>query len=78
MKVNIAGTDYGMDKLTAMRSAMCAFGEGEPRMGLAPAGELVLSLYLDSASVPRMAKVRPFVRVVNDKKQSEWLQKGVF
>ena len=56
-----------MDKLTAMRSACSAFGEGEPRMGLAPAGELVLSLYLDSASVPRMAKVRPFVRVVNDR-----------
>ena len=78
VKVNIAGTDYGMDKLTAMRSSASAFGEGEPRMGLAPSGELMLSLYLDSASVPRMAKVRPFVRVVNDKKQSEWLQKGVF
>ena len=34
--------------------------------------------YLDSGSVPRMAEIRPYFRVVNDSRQSEWIAKGVY
>ena len=78
VKVNIAGTDYGMNVLTSLNSRRSAFGSGSPRLGLAPAGELSLSLYLDSGSVPRMAEIRPYFRVVNDSRQSEWIAKGVY
>ena len=78
VKVNIAGTDYGMDVLTSLNSCRSVFGTGSPRLGLAPAGELSLSLYLNSASVPRMAEIRPYFRVVNDTRQSEWIAKGVY
>jgi len=71
VKVNISGTDYGMNVLTSVSSNRSVFGSGSPRLGLAPAGELSLSLYLDSASVPRMAEIRPYFRVVNDSRQSE-------
>ena len=76
-KVNIAGTDYGMNVLTSLNSRRSVFGSGSPRLGLVPAGELPLSLYLDSGSVPRMAEIRPYFRVVNDSRQSEWIAKGV-
>ena len=78
VKVNISGTDYGMNVLTSLNSRCSVFGSGSPRLGLAPAGELSLSLYLDSGSVPRMAEIRPYFRVVNDSRQSEWISKGVY
>ena len=78
VKVNIGSTDYGMNVLTSLNSNRSVFGSGSPRLGLAPAGELSLSLYLDSGSVPRMAEIRPYFRVVNDTQQSEWIAKGVY
>ena len=78
VKVNISGTDYGMNVLTSVGSNRSVFGSGSPRLGLAPAGELALSLYLDSGAVPRMAEIRPYFRVVNDTRQSEWISKGVY
>jgi len=73
-----SSTDYGMNVLTSLNSYRSVFGSGSPRLGLAPAGELSLSLYLNSASVPRMAEIRPYFRVVNDTQQSEWIAKGVY
>ena len=78
VKVNIGSTDYSMNVLTSLNSCRSVFGSGSPRLGLAPAGELSLSLYLNSASVPRMAEIRPYFRVVNDTQQSEWIAKGVY
>ena len=78
VKVNISGTDYGMNVLTSVSSNRSVFGSGSPRLGLAPAGELALSLYLDSGAVPRMAEIRPYFRVANDSQQSEWIAKGVY
>jgi len=43
VKVNIAGTDYGMNILTSLNIRRSAFGSGSPRLGLAPAGELSFS-----------------------------------
>ena len=73
-----SSTDYGMNVLTSIASNRSVFGSGSPRLGLAPAGELSLSLYLDSGAVPRMAEIRPYFRVVNDTRQSEWISKGVY
>jgi len=78
VKVNISGTDYGMNVLTSVSSNRSVFGSGSPRLGLAPAGELALSLYLDSGAVPRMAEIRPYFRVANDTRTSEWISKGVY
>lgn len=78
VKVNIGGTDYGMDVLTSAKSNLNVFGSATPQIGLAPSGALSLSLYVDSGDVPRMAAVRPYFRVVNDTRQSEWIAKGVY
>ena len=81
VKLRIAGRDYGMDVLASLRTGLAPFGTGSPRMGLAPAAELTASLYLDSAAVPRMAELRPYVRLVSSDDPSlasEWLPQGVF
>ena len=78
VKVNISGTDYGMDVLTSVKNSLHAFGSETPQIGLAPSGKLALSLYVESGAVPRMATVRPYFRVVNDVRQSEWIAKGVY
>ena len=78
VKLNIAGADYGMDALTSLRVSLAPFGSGSPSIGLAPAAEISASLYLASSNVPRMATLRPYVRIVNDTQQSEWLPQGVY
>ena len=79
VRVSVAGTFYGMDAVTSLRTRRAAFGDGSPTPGLAPAGEITLSLFADSSSVPRTAELRPYVRAVNDDgDQSEWIPKGVY
>ena len=78
VKLSIAGTDCGMDVLTSLRTGLAPFGTGSPAVGMAPAAEISASLYLASSAVPRMATLRPYVRIVNDTQQSEWLPQGVF
>ena len=73
-----SSTDYGMNVLTSVSSNRSVFGSGSPRLGLAPAGELALSLYQESGAVPRMAEIRPYFRVANDTRTSEWISKGVY
>ena len=81
VKLNIAGTDYGMDVLASLKTSVAPFGTGSPVIGLAPAAEITASLYLASSSVPRMATLRPYVRLVSSDDPavvSEWLPQGVF
>ena len=81
VKLNIAGRDYGMDVLASLKTSLAPFGTGAPSIGLAPAAEITASLYLDSASVPRMARLQPYVRIVSTDDPtliSEWLPQGTF
>ena len=43
VKVNISGTDYGMNVLTSLSSNRSVFGSGSPRLGLAQAGKLIVT-----------------------------------
>ncbi len=53
VKLFIAGIDYGMDVLAALKISRTAFGSDSPCLGLAPAGELSVSLYASFTSIPR-------------------------
>ena len=78
VKVDIAGTEYGMDTLTKLRTARAPFGTGTPALGKAVAGELELSVYASSAAIPRMAVIRPYIRIRDLSRVSERLPKGVY
>ena len=53
------------------------FGE-EPAVGLCLSGEIELSMLKPSETIPRMAEIRPQVRVTNGTSTSEWIPQGTY
>lgn len=77
-KVNIGGTDYGENVLMSVNASYRVFSEEQPTVGGCLAGELTVKMIAPSSSIPRMATVRPYVRVTDGTQMSEWLPQGVF
>lgn len=77
VKINIAGVDYGQDKIVALSTSGGLFAEGTLGAGGAVAGEIDLQLY-DPGPIPKMAKLIPYYRFVAGNQVSEWIQKGVY
>lgn len=77
VKINIAGADYGQDKIVSLSTSGGLFAEGTLGAGGAVAGEIDLQLY-DPGSIPKMAKLIPYYRFVAGNQVSEWIQKGVY
>lgn len=77
IKINIAGVDYGQDKIVSLSTSGGLFAEGTLGAGGAVAGEIDLQLY-DPGSIPKMAKLIPYYRFVAGNQVSEWIQKGVY
>jgi len=81
VKLNIAGTDYGMDILAVMKSSRQLFGSESKMAGLAISKTLSVGMIAPDETIPRMAELQPFVRVVNaddPDDYSEWIPKGVY
>lgn len=81
-KIRINGTDYGESMLMSLSTSSSMFS-GNPEVGRAISGEISLSMIAPSNTIPRMAKVEPFVRACAKlpgaaAQYSEWLPKGVF
>lgn len=77
VKINIAGVDYGQDKIVSLSTSGGLFAEGTLGAGGAVAGEIDLQLY-GPGSIPKMAKLIPYYRFVAGNQVSEWIQKGVY
>lgn len=77
-KVEINGVAYGEDTVTSMSARYRVFSENQPAVGGCLAAELELAMLAPSASIPRMARVRPYVRAKNATQTSEWLPQGIF
>lgn len=77
-KVRIAGTDYANAQLISISANYTMFSENYPNVGGCLAGELAVSLIYPQSSIPRMAKVEPFVRVKAGNQTSEWIPQGKF
>lgn len=54
------------------------FANSVPEVGCCIAAEIDVRMRRTIASIPRMARLVPWVRVTNGIESSEWLQKGVF
>lgn len=77
-KVTINGVEYSESSIVALSTAYRVFSEEQPSVGGCLAAELELVMLAPSASIPRMAQVRPYVRVTNGTQASEWLPQGIF
>lgn len=79
VKLDIAGTEYGMDRLMNLRTMKAMLGEQKPTLGLAVSGEIDVTVIESTDNVPRMAQMTVYVRVVNrNNTASEWIKKGVY
>ena len=54
------------------------FDGDNPAVGCAPAATVAISIYGSISDVPRKAKLRPYVRVVDDLATSEWIPQGIY
>ena len=52
--------------------------DGKPEIGKAVSAEIDITLLKPVADIPRMATLRPSIRVCNATQQSEWIPQGVF
>lgn len=77
-KITINNVDYGEDKILSASADYRVFTEDQPVVGGCLAAELNVEMIAPSASIPRMAKVQPYVRVTNGTQTSEWIPQGVF
>ena len=77
VRLNVAGTDYLEDQLVELSTTAPLFSDGTLSVGGAVAKEIDVSLFVQG-TVPRMAKLTPFVRLRLNEQVSEWIQKGVF
>lgn len=76
-KVQINNVDYGESVLRKLEINRSVFGSS-PAIGSCIAAEIDLSLLKPTADIPRMASIKPYVRITNGVLTSEWLPKGVF
>ena len=78
VRARIAGTIYGQDQIVEMTASSRVFSGEQPAVGGCIAGELSLKMLKPSATIPRMAKVEPFVQAANDDYSSAWMPQGVY
>lgn len=79
---NTAGTQlvksFTADDLITMRTSCGLFGGGTPGIGGTVSAEIDVTLFPADVEIPRMAMLRPYVRLTNGVSTSEWIPKGVF
>ena len=81
-KVKLNNVEYGENKLFSVHTQSSMFA-GNPEVGKAISAEIDVSVLKPDVSIPKMAKIEPFVRICAELtpgtvSQSEWLPKGVF
>lgn len=77
-KVEINGVAYSESNLMSVSTKYRVFSEEQPTVGGCLAAELEVVMLAPSATIPRMAKVQPYVRVTDGTQTSEWIPQGVF
>lgn len=77
IRLDIAGVTYSEDEIITLTTTAALFAEGELSVGSAAAREIDAGVF-PKGSIPRMAEVRPWVRLVLEDDASEWIPKGIF
>ena len=77
-KVEINEVEYNEGDLMSVSTSYQVFSDNQPEVGNCISAELEVKMQLPPDTIPRMAKVRPYVRVKNDTQESEWIPQGVF
>lgn len=77
-RVLINGVAYGESTLMSVGTVYRVFSQEQPTVGGCLAAELEVKMLAPSSSIPRMAQVKPYVRVTDGTQTSEWIPQGIF
>ena len=66
VKVDINGVEYGEDKIFELSTNISMF-DADPEVGKAVAAEIDLTILAPNASIPRRARIVPYVRVCTNR-----------
>lgn len=69
---------YSDSMLKEIKTTLHLFTDDKPMVGCCVAAEIDITMTKPTATIARMSSIKPFIRAVNDTKQSEWIPKGVF
>ena len=70
--------DADESKLMLLKTSLNLFSEDTISIGSCVSGEIDVEMLQPSATIPRRAKLKPFVRLTDGVQFSEWIQKGEF
>lgn len=73
-----AETAFREDILMSLSTKHAVFNENYPVVGSAIAGEIDIAMINPIFTIPRMARLAPYVRVTDGVQHSEWLPKGIY
>ena len=73
-----ADAGYKDARIVSMNTSLTMFGSNHPSVGSCLAGQLSVTMLRPLGDIPRMALVRPYVRVTNGTQTSEWIPQGIF
>lgn len=77
VSVVINGVRYYESSIMSMSTNRSVFSD-KPTIGGCIAGELEMSILNPASAIPRMASIKPYVRLTDGTQTSEWVQKGEF
>lgn len=77
-KLDINGVSYTQDQIFSISIDYRMFTESQPTVGGCLSAELTASLLAPSSAIPRMAQVKPYVRVTDGTQTSEWVPQGIY
>lgn len=69
---------YGEADIISLSTTRSLFKENSPSVGGTVSCAIDCRLFVGDASIPRMAMLRPYVRLTNGTTNSEWIPKGVY
>lgn len=77
---NPSTSGFGENKLMSVKTTKRVFSNNVPEVGCCPCGEIYIDMLMPDVTVPRMAMLIPYIRLVSTGGLgvSEWLRKGVY
>lgn len=69
---------YAEDQIISLATIRKLFKEDTPSVGNTVSGEIELEMLQPDEDIPRQAMIRPYVRITDGRRYSEWIQKGEF
>lgn len=69
---------FNEQEISSMSTTRGLFANDTPSVGGTVSCEIDCELYVGDVAIPRMAMLKPYVRLTNGTTNSEWLPKGVY